>query len=1315
MAYASRPRKCLQCGPHKLNTFTCASCCKTGVPAHYCAACCGAPAGLPLASKPLTSMLVDVEKELAVAPSPGPDEEMAIVACAPPPPPLPPLARHRTLKCDLIPKPDYRVKAGKRVCRACNRSYERGTRTRVCHRCSQRYCPTCAADGPDCSVIPAAAGTLPLHTAPALPIADAAQADREPDPGERMVPVPQEVLDAQAGRDRFQDLLERITALPALHTILWVPRNLQHRIGDLMLHRLAQAAEAMEAPASRDRRAELQLLWATPALLLRSPAETDDAPRAEPGREAGSSTVAAALRHRATLAENGEWVTLMEEYLTELEDHAERTARAAGREDRKGEVADRAEVLAAAARKVRGGCLRAATQLLRGDKRVPGTASTAEQLKDLTALPVDAEERAATAEEVRRARACTAQVPNIRVRTVRRKLRVIKRAAEPGPSGWRNGMLQLIGDRPTGCEALTRFCRAYSRGALTAEESTLWSSVCLVPLDKGGGKVRPIALGEALPKLAQATLLDTLGDRLRRTFEPQQLSVRVPGGAETLARALRAWTRGSVGRILLQLDLKNAYGRMYRSRTLAAVREKCPALAPQLAQQWDAGATWAWTRVDGVWTTFRSERGGWQGSPDSNPVFCLDLEQAFDEAGLTNHGVARVGYADDTFLDGDACNIEAAWPDTLAALTRHGHEVQPTKSHLWAASDTERSLEDMLALATLSETFPCTSGNLHVMGTEAGQGYATTIGDDAAGADNATERAEAAIEMCDLIKELATADIGTPRLAAAWTLLTKCTARALDYDARLVPSWVLAPVTERLGQKLRETGEMICGSDLDDDQWAQLQLPGPLSGCGLRTPHTVMDPAFWASWATHEDAAREIGRRLGRPGDHSEADLAAATVAANLRDHGIAVERGWIPAHTEEAAAEYGATPWAQDERHPPARPGNAGRYMAGILRLAEGLQAARLWQRSSEDERKRLLSAGGQGTGMLWSALPDTGQLAMPDAHWRIATADRLGKLQCSAGTPCGLPRAAKHGGKCGHGMDSKMRHIWHCKTGVARLRIHNSLVHCLARELRSAQGNVDVERAMPALTKISPEGELVEAIMDLTCWFPGILDWHGIDVTVRFAGATRYVGAATRAGAAAARGEREKHRHYGQGVLPIAMEAGGRMGVESASHLQRLADAAASVTGGYDTRRGLAARWRRRLEAALMFSLADAALCALGKSTGGARTTARWCAQRMQCSDPAHTTTAARLEDACSTSDAPAGDRSCRAMQALADAPEAADECYPVCTATPEDPFALLAEAACHEREGALFDEDPDGCFSAVEAADGSEVDGAACGEWP
>ena len=83
-------------------------------------------------------------------------------------------------------------------------------------------------------------------------------------------------------------------------------------------------------------------------------------------------------------------------------------------------------------------------------------------------------------------------------------------------------MLVMIGERPTGCAELTRWCRQFAVGATAAHDAPLWASVCLVPLDKGEGKVRPIALGEALPKLAQAVLLDSMDGALAQVVRPHQ-------------------------------------------------------------------------------------------------------------------------------------------------------------------------------------------------------------------------------------------------------------------------------------------------------------------------------------------------------------------------------------------------------------------------------------------------------------------------------------------------------------------------------------------------------------------------------------------------------------------------------------------------------------------------------------------------------------------------------------------------------------------------------------------------------------------------
>ena len=71
-------------------------------------------------------------------------------------------------------------------------------------------------------------------------------------------------------------------------------------------------------------------------------------------------------------------------------------------------------------------------------------------------------------------------------------------------------------------------------------------------------------------------------------------------------------------------------------------------------------------------------------------------------------------------------------------------------------------------------------------------------------------------------------------------------------------------------------------------------------------------------------------------------------------------------------------------------------------------------------------------------------------------------------------------------------------------------------------------------------------------------------------------------------------RNTRYGNGVLPMAFEIGGRLGDEGIAGLERLAAAAAAVPQ-VATKRGLVARWRRRLEMSLQFACADAVLLAL------------------------------------------------------------------------------------------------------------------------
>ena len=653
----------------------------------------------------------------------------------------------------------------------------------------------------------------------------------------------------------------------------------------------------------------------------------------------------------------------------------------AARVDHRGEVAERRERMEAAARKTQSGCLRAAVQLLTGEGKAPPSRDTLDRVRELLASHVTEEQAEETAAACAEARKAVREVPLIQLRAVRRKVRALKRAAEPGPSAWRNSHLVMIAERPGGVDCLARWCRLWAAGSFTAGsftqcENMLWASVVIAPISRdSGAKLRPIALGEALTKLAQACLVDQVAGSLRLLMEPRQLSVRTPGGAELLARMLRSWLAQDDGTVLLQLDLRNAYGRMLRGPALQAVLRSCPALAPQLAAQWELGTTKAYVWCEGQCERVDVERGAWQGGPDSNPTFCLSLEEAFQDTDLAaDLGCARVGYADDTFVSASARTLAAHWSGMINRLAASGFEAQPTKCGWLRAGGTEAVGADADGETLLSRFIPRREGAALIMGTEAGCEYATYLEEgEGTSAAAARERCQQAQRLCDAVVHLGKADLRLPTLAPAWTLLTKCAARALDYDARLVPVRTLSAVTRDLDASLACAAEQLVGADLTEKALAQVQLPGSLGGCGLRLPSTMVAPGLWASWCTHNQAMQQFSNDLGRCGVHAAAAAAAEEAAAELCSLGIKVQEGGNVSLDEAAAERVRAGPWEPREGvvlrsavSPPA----CQRLLGRILERVELLAATAVWEAGDKHARERLLSAGGRGTGSTWECV---------------------------------------------------------------------------------------------------------------------------------------------------------------------------------------------------------------------------------------------------------------------------------------------------------------------------------------------------------
>ena len=123
---------------------------------------------------------------------------------------------------------------------------------------------------------------------------------------------------------------------------------------------------------------------------------------------------------------------------------------------------------------------------------------------------------------------------------------MLNAGAMPGPSGWRNSMVSIVGDAPTGVQTLAEYAKMWSTGDVTCETQWLWTAAIIAPLDcgpqpSGKKKIRPIALAECLLKFAETCIIDECRDDVQRRFIPHQLGCGVPDGASIIIQIARGW------------------------------------------------------------------------------------------------------------------------------------------------------------------------------------------------------------------------------------------------------------------------------------------------------------------------------------------------------------------------------------------------------------------------------------------------------------------------------------------------------------------------------------------------------------------------------------------------------------------------------------------------------------------------------------------------------------------------------------------------------------------------------------------------------
>ena len=180
----------------------------------------------------------------------------------------------------------------------------------------------------------------------------------------------------------------------------------------------------------------------------------------------------------------------------------------------------------------------------------------------------------------------TAAATSVDKETVSKALRTFSRGSGCGPSGLRPQHLKealVPGLRDEIERHMMAVVNLLSRGLAPTAVHPWLCGASLVALPKPCGGLRPIAVGETWRRLVGKTLAATIAEPIRAHLEPVQVGVGSKGGAEAIIHVARQWlhrNRSEVDKVLVTLDLENAFNSIDRSAFLAAARQICPGIVP---------------------------------------------------------------------------------------------------------------------------------------------------------------------------------------------------------------------------------------------------------------------------------------------------------------------------------------------------------------------------------------------------------------------------------------------------------------------------------------------------------------------------------------------------------------------------------------------------------------------------------------------------------------------------------------------------------------------------------------------------------------
>ena len=256
------------------------------------------------------------------------------------------------------------------------------------------------------------------------------------------------------------------------------------------------------------------------------------------------------------------------------------------------------------------------------------------------------------------------------------------------------------------CDALATLARNLCTEYVDPSSIEALVASRLIPLDKGGGGVRPIGVGEVVRRVISKSVMKVVKPDVMSASGSLQLCAGQPSGSEAAIHAMRNIFDEDDTEAILLIDASNAFNSLNRAAALNNIRILCPMVATYAINTYRLPIR---LFVLGG-QEMKSSEGTTRGDPLSMALYAISLQPLITRLHITS-STKQCWFADDASGAGTAIQLKKWWDTLIEDGPEYGYHPKDDKCWLITKPEKEEIIREIFKETEINIT---TEGKRHL-------------------------------------------------------------------------------------------------------------------------------------------------------------------------------------------------------------------------------------------------------------------------------------------------------------------------------------------------------------------------------------------------------------------------------------------------------------------------------------------------------------------------------------------------------------------------------------------------------------------------